>query len=128
MKKRITPSALSAVLFLLLVMPVACLAFGGKVSYPNGSPAAGAQVSLVIDNTIKNAGSPAGTTAIPSKENSIKKSVTKCDSSGRFSFPDQSFTDAMIQVKAPNGEDFATVTLPAKLFAKGEVAIILQRK
>ncbi len=151
MKQCARRSGLTAVHFLVfMAIPVVCLAFGGKVSYSNGSPAAGAQVNLVaidvsqkssnpnptqtnpILNTDKNTVYPNAGIIAPSKGNLVispkSNASVKCDASGRFSFPDQSTANVMIQVRAPNGEDFATVTLPAGLFAKGEVSIILQRK
>jgi hypothetical protein len=145
-----------ALLGLLLMVPVTCSAFGGKVSYPNGSPAVGAQVNLIIDDTSKPASLLNGGPLVPPQVNTLPggmsgnvslpnrspmappqgkpapspkiRATVNCDATGRFSFPNQSPTNAMIQIKAADGNDFATVTLPATFFAKGDVAIVLQPK
>jgi hypothetical protein len=155
-KSRRQRCLITAQSLLLLTLPVSCLGFDGRVSYPNGTPAAGAQVSVVLDDTSKkpsipsvsrelppqvikipadisrNASSTDGSLPAPPQgnpaPNAKSKRTLKCDSSGGFTFPGQAPTGAMIQIKAPDGKDFATVTLPAKLFVKGELAIVLQPK
>ncbi|GFO54929.1 hypothetical protein GMSM_19360 [Geomonas sp. Red276] len=137
----------AAALFLLLLLPVACLAFGGKVSYPDGTPAVGARVRIIMlhaddsaspgngpgldlfqQSAIDNGRGP-GQSAAPHRQPRGKgKVVAVCDADGRFSFADQSLTHAQIQIKAPNGQDYSTVTLPVKAFQGGEVAVVLQRK
>jgi hypothetical protein len=92
--------------FLMLLLPVAALAFTGKVSYTNGMPAAGALVNLLIDGK--------------------DMSSVRCDSTGRFSLAELPAESAIIQIKAPDGKDFASVNLPAKMFVKGETSIVLQ--
>jgi hypothetical protein len=92
-------------LVLLLVVPAVCLASGGRVIYPDGTPAEGAQVKLLSDN----------------------ETTVRCDARGRFSIPVQTPGKATVQVKAPDGRDHATVNLPAQLFSEGEVAIVLQQ-
>jgi hypothetical protein len=157
--------ALATVLFLLTVMPAVCLAFTGKVSYPDGSPAVGARVSLTALVTDKKAvpadrqsaidrqsavmgqqhqkpssaqarGGAAPQKAAPSVPPVPVARVTAktrmhivCDANGRFSFPDETtLSHAMIQIKAPSGHDYATVTLPVKAFQGGEVAVVLPPK
>jgi hypothetical protein len=89
-----------------LLLPITALAFGGRVNYPNGLPAAGAQVNLLIDGK--------------------DISSIRCDSAGRFQHPGDPVESAIVQIKAPDGKDFASVNLPAKVFAKGETVIVLQ--
>jgi hypothetical protein len=91
-------------LFLLVMVPAFCWAFGGKVSYPDGTPAVGAQVKLV-----------GGVTAT-------------CDQNGRFLFDQVPPDVTQIQIQAPDGKDYATVMLPAALFQSGETAIVLHQK
>jgi len=140
----------------LLLIPAACRAFGGKVTYPDGKPAASAQVNLILYDAGKTmsqtGGNPGGQpqTGAPSGQGMGKgvspkqgaaaprtappvpgargKVSVKCDASGRFSFPDQVLTHAMVQIRAPHDKDFATVILPAKVFQGGDVAIVLQPK
>ena len=94
------------VFVLVLLMAGLCFAFGGKVSYPDGTPAVGAQVSLVD----KDGG---------------KKTVI-CDVQGQFQFAQLPSDNAEIQIKASNGKDYAKVKLPVSLFSSGNVAIVLQ--
>ena len=96
------------VIFLVLLISSVCFAFGGKVSYPDGSPAVGAQVSLVD----KDGG---------------KKTVL-CDAQGMFQFAQIPSDNAEIQIKARDGKDYLKVTLPASLFSSGNMAIVLQPK
>jgi hypothetical protein len=96
------------VFVLVLLMAGLCFAFGGKVTYPDGSPAVGAKVSLVD----KDGG---------------KKTVI-CDAQGQFQFAQLPSDDAEIQIKASNGKDYAKVKLPVSLFSSGNVAIVLQPK
>jgi hypothetical protein len=155
MKNYVRQSALSAAHFLLLaVIPIASFAFDGKLSYSNGSPAAGAQVILIIDDPRMKADYPNGSSIILPQVNTAPgnmsgnstppnaftpaspkgnplpnariKTTTTSDAAGRFHFPNQPLTRALIQIKAADGKDFATVTLPAKLFANGELAVVLQ--
>jgi len=94
----------SAMLFLMIIVPTFCWAFGGKVSYPDGSPAVGAQVNRL--------GSVGAT----------------CDQNGRFEFAQMPPDATQIQIQAPDGKDYATVVLPAALFQAGETAIVLHPK
>jgi hypothetical protein len=96
------------VFVLVLLMSGLCFAFGGKVSYPDGTPAVGAKV-ILID---KDGG---------------KKTVT-CDAQGMFQFAQLPSDEAEIQIKASNGKDYAKVKLPVSLFTSGNVAIVLQPK
>jgi len=93
---------------LVLLMSGLCFAFGGKVSYPDGSPAVGAQVSFVD----KDGG---------------KKTVI-CDVQGRFQFTQVPQDNAEIQIKARDGKDYLKVTLSVTLFKSGDTAIVLQPK
>ena len=93
-----------SLLFLLIMVPALCWAFGGKVSYPDGTPAVGAQVKLGGGVTVT------------------------CDQNGRFQFAQLPPDVTQIQIQAQGGKDFATVVLPAALFQKGETAIVLQPK
>jgi len=93
---------------LVLLMSGLCFAFGGKVTYTDGSPVVGAKVSLVD----KDGG---------------KKTVI-CDAKGMFQFAQHPSDDAEIQIKAPDGKDYLKVTLPASLFTGGNTAIVLQPK
>ena len=89
---------------LFLLSGLACA--GGTVSYPDGSPAAGAQVIVT--------GGGQG------------KTVVICDAEGHFelgSIPD----DAMVRIKTKD-KDYAPLKLPASLFSSGDVAIVLQPK
>ena len=95
-------------IFIVLFMFSICFAFGGKVSYPNGTPAAGAKVSLID----KDGG---------------KKTVI-CNAKGQFQFAQLPSDKAEIQIKASNGRDYAKVKLPASVFTSGNVAIVLQPK
>jgi hypothetical protein len=93
---------------LVLFMSSLCFAFGGKVSYPDGTPAVGAKVSLVD----KDGG---------------KKTVI-CDAKGQFEFAQLPSDNAEIQIKARDGKDYLKVTLPVSLFTGGNMAIVLQPK
>jgi len=93
---------------LVLFMSSLCFAFGGKVSYPDGTPAVGAKVSLVD----KDGG---------------KKTVI-CDAQGQFQFAQLPSDDAEIQIKAPDGKNYAKVKLPVSLFTSGNMVIVLQPK
>jgi len=79
---------------------------GGRVSYPDGTPVAGAEVRVHL------------------QEVSRYQLVT--DGEGRFSLPTMDFLDAFVQIKAPDGKDYATVNLPVKVFEGAEVAVVLQ--
>jgi hypothetical protein len=107
-------------LLLLLLSPLACHAFGGKLSYPDGSAAAGAQVTLQFFQSGGRGGE-----GIRS-DGSMEMTVT-CDSNGRFSFSAPSAELTMLRVRAADGRNFAMFTLPTKVFSEGEVAIVLQR-
>ena len=97
-----------AVIFLVVLMSGLCFAFGGKVTYPDGSPAVGAKVNLV-------------------GEKGAKETVTT-DVNGQFQFAQLPQDNAEIQIKAPDGKDYLKVTLPASLFTSGNTAIVLQPK
>jgi hypothetical protein len=97
-----------AVLGMILIFSSICLAQGGRVTYADGQPAAGAEVHIHLLD--------------------VDKFNVLADKDGRFTLPTSDFLDAMIQVKAPDGIDFATVNLPATLFESGDVAIVLQPK
>lgn len=142
-------------LCLLLMVPITCFGFSGKVTFPDGSPAIGAQVNLSIDDTSTIANLPGQGPRIPALPTRTLGNVSgissppdintvapqgipiptpkianaiKCDAAGRFDLPNQSPGNAMVQIKAPDGRDFASVILPASLFVKGDVAIVLQPK
>lgn len=96
------------VISLRLLMCGLCFPFGEKVSYPNGTPAVGATVSLVDGNGVEQ--------------------TTACDTSGRFQFGQLPEGDARIRIHAPDGKNYAPVVLPAAVFGSGETAIVLQPK
>lgn len=92
---------------LFLLLPSLALALGGTVQYPDGSPAAGAEVSFI--------GGGEGKTRVT------------CDDQGRFELESLPAEEAFVKVKA-EGKDYTQVKLPASLFASGDVAIILPTK
>ena len=94
------------VAMLVLLSCGLCFAFGGKVSYPDGAPAVGAAVSVVGSNGVEQ--------------------TTTCNANGQFQIrPVEG--DAKIQIKAPDGKNYAPVVLPATVFGSGETAIVLQQ-
>lgn len=92
----------------VLLFAGACMAQSGRVSYPDGQPVVGAKVHIDLDG--------------------VEKFKASTDDRGRFVLPDDAFLNAMLQIKAADGKDFASVNLPMQLFAAGEVAIVLQPK
>lgn len=94
-------------LMMLVLFPVGAMALGGSVSYPDGSPAAGAQVVIT--------GGGEG------------KTTLSCDAQGRFTLEAPPPAEAFVKVRA-DGKDHAQVRLPASLFVSGDVAIILPAK
>lgn len=113
-------------------MPVAAYALGGKVTYPDGTPAVSAQVKVIVNDTSGNPNSSDGKVVVDQEGNpasDVKGAVTIiCDAAGRFTFPDLVFTDALIQIKAPDDRNFGSVKLPAAVFATEDLAIVLQPK
>jgi hypothetical protein len=105
MKKFLFGAALFAASVSVMAVPAVSHAFAGKLSYPDGSPAAGAGIDIVADG--------------------IRASAT-CDAYGRFSFPLTPTKGVVMQIKAPDGRKFAPVRLPDKVLANGEVAVVLQ--
>lgn len=98
--------ASTGLVFGLLLLAAGMAWAGGTVTYTDGSPAAGAEVIVT--------GGGQG------------KAVVTCDADGRFeldSIPD----DAIVRIKA-DSKDYAPLRLPASLFARGDVAIVLQSK
>lgn len=96
----------TAVALAIILLAGNCLAFGGKVITPEGSPVVGAKVSLVGGGE--------------------KKETVFSDAEGKFQFSEAPTKEAYIQIKALDGKDYANTVLPAKLLAAGELAIILQ--
>jgi hypothetical protein len=92
----------------MLLWASLCFASGGKVTYPDGQPVVGAEVHVHLQE--------------------VDKYQLTTDANGRFSLPTMDFLDAFVQIKAPDGKDFATVNLPVKLFESGDVAVVLQPK
>lgn len=86
----------------------ACFAAGGKVTYPDGQPVVGAEVNVYLQD--------------------VDKYKLTTDDNGRFTLPTMDFLDAFVQIKAPDGKDYATLNLPVKVFEAGEVAVVLQPK
>lgn len=80
---------------------------GGRVTYADGKPAAGANVVIVSEEG--------------------GKSVIRCDANGHFDLEGTMPAGAMVLIQAEN-QDYEPVRLPAGLFASGEVAIVLQAK
>jgi len=91
-----------------LLWASACLASGGKVTYPDGQPVVGAEVNVHLQE--------------------VDKYKLTTDANGRFSLPTMDFLDAFVQIKAPDGKAYATVNLPVKVFEAGDVAVVLQPK
>lgn len=85
-----------------------CMASGGKVTYPDGQPVVGAEVHVHLQD--------------------VDKYDLKTDANGRFNLPTMDFLDAFVQIKAPDGKDYATVNLPVKVFQAGDVSVVLQPK
>ena len=92
----------------MLLWTSLCFAAGGKVTYTDGRPVVGAEVHVHLQE--------------------VDKYKLTTDADGRFTLPTMDFLDAFVQVKAPNGMDFATVNLPIKMFETGELAVVLQPK
>lgn len=92
----------------MMLLTGVCLAQGGKVTFSDGQPAVGAKVHIDLDG--------------------VEKLKVMTDSEGRFELPAMEFLDAMVQIQAPDGKDFASVGLPVKLFETGDVTIVLQPK
>lgn len=92
----------------LLLWTSVCLASGGRVSYPDGRPVVGAEVNVHLQE--------------------VEKYKLTTDANGRFTLPTMDFLDAFVQIKAPDGKDFATVNVPVKVFEDGDVAVVLQPK
>ena len=92
---------------LFLLLPSLALAMGGTVQYPDGSPAANAEVNII--------GGGGG------------KTTVTCNEQGRFELVSLPASEAFVRVKA-EGKDFAQVKLPASLFESGDVAIVLPSK
>ena len=80
----------------------ACFAAGGRVSYPDGQPVVGARVQVHLQE--------------------VAKYQLSTDAGGRFTLPTMDFLDAFVQIQAPDGQDYATVNLPVRLFESGEAA------
>ena len=91
-----------------LLWASACLASGGRVTYPDGQPVVGAEVNVHLQE--------------------VSKYKLTTDANGRFKLPTMDFLDAFVQIKAPDGNDYATVNLPVKVFEAGEVAVVLHPK
>jgi hypothetical protein len=104
-KRYMRSIGISAALFL---WASSCFASGGRVTYPDGQPVAGAAVHVHLQE--------------------VDKYKLTTDADGRFSLPTMDFLDAFVQIKAPDGKDYATVNLPVKVFEAGEVAVVLQPK
>ncbi|QXM09168.1 carboxypeptidase-like regulatory domain-containing protein [Geomonas subterranea] len=90
----------------MLLFAAACMASGGKVTYPDGKPVVGAVVYVHLQE--------------------VNKYTLATDATGRFTLPDEDFLDAFVQIKAPDGKEFATVNLPVEVFQAGDVAVVLQ--
>jgi hypothetical protein len=85
-----------------------CFASGGRVTYPDGQPVAGAEVHVHLQD--------------------VDKYDLTTDANGRFSLATMEFLDAFVQIKAPDGKNYATVNLPVNVFETGDVAVVLQPK
>ncbi|MBU5612290.1 carboxypeptidase-like regulatory domain-containing protein [Geomonas azotofigens] len=90
----------------VLLWASACFASGGKVTYPDGTPVVGAEVNVHLQE--------------------VDKYKLTTDANGRFTLPTMDFFDAFVQIKAPDGLDYATVNLPAEVFDKSNVSVVLQ--
>lgn len=85
-----------------------CFAREGRVTFSNGQPVVGAKVHIDLDG--------------------VEKFKVMTDAAGRFELPAMEFLDAMVQIQAPDGKDFASISMPVRLFETGAVAIVLQPK
>jgi hypothetical protein len=85
-----------------------CLASGGRVSSPDGSPVVGATVKVIKDGK--------------------EKLQLSTDARGRFVLPDKKFKRARVQISAPNGKEYATANLPVAIFQGNELAVVLHKK
>lgn len=94
-------------LLVAFALPDTAFGLGGSVTYPDGTPAAGATVTL-----------SGGEEAI---------SAT-CDSAGHFVLDAQASESTSINVSAPDKTDYAGVSLPSALFEGNGIAIVLQPK
>lgn len=83
-------------------------AVGGKVTYPDGRPASGAEVKVELID--------------------VANYTLKTDAAGRFVIPDVEFLEALIQVRGADGLSFTAATLPAKMFEGTGVSLVLQPK
>ncbi len=81
-------------------------AVGGKVSYPDGRPASGAEVKVELLD--------------------VGSYSLKTDAAGRFTVPDVDFLEALIQVRGADGQSFTAATLPARMFEGSGVSLVLQ--
>lgn len=99
---------LASICCAILLWASLSLASGGRVSYPDGQPVAGAEVRVHLQE--------------------VDKYTLTTDGNGRFTLPTMDFLDAFVQIKAPDGKDFATVNMPVKVFESGDVAVVLQPK
>lgn len=95
-----------ALIAAMIVMGAGTCFAGGRVSYPDGTPVMGAEVRVHLQEVDR------------------YKLIT--DDQGRFTLPTMDFLDAFVQIKAPDGKDYATVNLPVTVFEGGEVAVVLQ--
>jgi len=92
----------------VLLMASVSVAAGGKVTYPDGTPVAGASVKVM--------------------KNEKEKLELTTDNQGKFSLPDKKFNKATVQITAPDGKPFAPVVLPVELLQGNDLAIVLQPK
>ncbi|WP_162605075.1 carboxypeptidase-like regulatory domain-containing protein [Geomonas oryzae] len=83
-------------------------AIGGRVSYPDGKPASGADVKVELLD--------------------VGSYSLKTDAAGRFTIPDVDFLEALIQVRGADGQSFTAAALPARMFEGNGVSLVLQPK
>lgn len=95
-----------AIFFLAVFLTSPCLAGGVRISYPDGRPAANLSVSILVDSRYEFA--------------------LSTDNNGYFLFPTNDFSAALITAKEPGGAEFIPVTLPARIIASGDTALVLQ--
>jgi len=88
-----------------LIWATSCLASGGKVTFQNGTPVPGAKVQVMKDGK------------------DVLKLTT--DPYGGFLLPDLQFENVFVQISAPGGAEYATVTLPVKMFLGNGLTVVL---
>lgn len=101
-------STVMSILLVLMLSAAALASGGGKITYPDGSPVAGATVVVMKD------------------EKERLKLTT--DANGSFTLPHKKFKRCTIRITAPDNTAYAQVSLPVSMFQGHELAVVLQPK